>query len=118
MSVKKRPEYDLKKRGEQIRKLRRERGISVEQIREYMQFCSSQAIYKWEKGMCFPQADNLMALAKLFGVNPNDIMVEKDTYDTSKLFETLICFMKAKKKQNTVYSIQLAVGFMCEQYKI
>lgn len=118
MSVEKRPEYNLKKMGEQIRKLRRERGISVEQIREYMQFCSSQAIYKWEKGMCFPQADNLMALAKLFDVNPNDIMVEKKTYDTSVFFEMLRYFMQLKRKQDIVYSIQLAVGFMCEQHTI
>lgn len=116
--MKKRPEYDLKKMGEQIRKLRRERGISVEQIREYMQFCSSQAIYKWEKGMCFPQADNLMALAKLFDVNPNDIMVEKNTYDASEFFEMIRCFMQLKRKQHIVYSIEPAVGFMYEQNKI
>ena len=103
--------------SDKIMTLRKRKGWSQEELANQLDV-SRQAIYKWEKGMCFPQADNLMALAKLFGVNPNDIMVEKDTYDTSKLFETLICFMKAKKKQNTVYSIQLAVGFMCEQYKI
>lgn len=92
--MKKRPEYDLKKMGEQIRKLRR------------------------EKGMCFPQADNLMALAKLFDVNPNDIMVEKNTYDASEFFEMLRCFMQLKRKQHIVYSIELAVGFMCEGNKI
>lgn len=92
----KRPEYDLKRTGEQIRKLRRERKISVVQIREYMKFGSSQAIYKWEKGQCFPQADNLLALAKLFDVNPNEIMVEKITCVDTRIMEMLRCFMKLK----------------------
>jgi len=95
----KRPEYDLKRTGEQIRKLRRERKISVVQIREYMKFGSSQAIYKWEKGQCFPQADNLLALAKLFDVNPNEIMVEKIVHVDSRIMEKLRCFMKLKAEK-------------------
>ena len=97
----KRPEYDLKRTGEQIRKLRRERNISVDQIREYMKFGSSQAIYKWEKGQCFPQADNLLALAKLFDVNPNEIMVEKITHIESKIMNMICCFMKLKAEKTS-----------------
>lgn len=92
----KRPEYDLKRTGEQIRKFRREKNISVDQIREYMKFSSTQSIYKWEKGQCFPQADNLLALAKLFDVNPNEIMVEKIAHVDSRIMEMLRCFMKLK----------------------
>ena len=95
----KRPEYDLKRTGEQIRKLRKERNISVDQIREYMKFGSSQAIYKWEKGQCFPQADNLLALAKLFDVNPNEIMIEKITCVDTRIMEMLRCFMKLKAEK-------------------
>ena len=95
----KRPEYDLKRTGEQIRKLRKERNISVDQIREYMKFGSSQAIYKWEKGQCFPQADNLLALAKLFDVNPNEIMVAKVTHIESKIKHMICCFMKLKAEK-------------------
>lgn len=95
----KRPEYDLKKTGEQIRRLRKERNISVDQIREYMRFGSAQAIYKWEKGQCFPQADNLLALAKLFNVNPNEIMVEKIAHVDMKIMEMMRCFMKLKVQE-------------------
>ena len=97
--MEKRPEYDLKRTGEQIRRLRKERNISVDQIRQYMRFGSSQAIYKWEKGQCFPQADNLLALAKLFGVNPTEIMVEKSVHIDSRIAEMLRCFMKLKAEK-------------------
>ena len=95
----KRPEYNMLKTGEQIRKLRKERNISVEQIRRYLQFESTQAIYKWEKGKCFPQADNLMALARLFDVNPEDIMVEdrRDIY--RNMMKMILRFIELKKKQ-------------------
>lgn len=73
----KRPEYSMVETGKRIRMFRMEKNISVEQIRQYMQLESPQAIYKWEKGKCFPQADNLLALAKLFEVDATDIMVEK-----------------------------------------
>lgn len=100
-----RPEYDLLKTGEQIRKLRRERNITAEEVREYLQIGSVQAIYKWEKGRCFPQADNLMALAKLFDVNTSDIMVEKRLCTT--LFSRILEFMKLQKEEQKEISFLL-----------
>lgn len=91
----KRPEYNLAKTGERIRILRKERNISVEQIRKYLQFESTQAIYKWENGKCFPQADNLLALAKLFKVSPTEILVEKSGYD--EIIRIILCFMKLRR---------------------
>lgn len=94
-----RPEYDMRKTGERIRSLRRERNISVEQIRRYLQFQSAQAIYKWENGKCFPMADNLLALAKLFGVNPADIMVEDKEYIYHEFLKEILCFIELKKEK-------------------
>lgn len=91
----KRPEYNLVKTGKRIRKLRKERNISVEQIRKYLQFESAQAIYKWENGKCFPQADNLLALAKLFKVSPFEILVEKLGY--VEITGEILCFMKLRR---------------------
>lgn len=102
----KRPEYNLLKTGEQIRILRKERNISVEQMRKYLQFESAQAIYKWENGKCFPQADNLMALAKLFCVNPADIMVEDGRYICRDLMQKILHFTELKREkehQNVKY---------------
>lgn len=100
----KRPEYDLLKTGEQIRKLRKERNITVEQIRRYLQFGSAQAIYKWENGRCFPQADNLLALARLFNINPTDIMVEDKRHLCKELLERICCYLELKKEKKHMYS--------------
>lgn len=72
-----RPEYDMKKMGQKMKYYRKLRGFTVEDVREYMQFSSVQAIYKWESGKCFPSADNLLALAELYQVNPIDLMPKR-----------------------------------------
>ncbi|MGN1156766.1 MAG: hypothetical protein ACI4TK_11350, partial [Agathobacter sp.] len=42
-----------------------------------------QAVYKWEAGRCYPQADNLLALAKLYNVSPMELLVEEDSLSSS-----------------------------------
>ena len=53
-----RPHFDIVTSGARMRAIRQERKISVKQVMEYMGFESTQAVYKWEAGKCFPQADN------------------------------------------------------------
>ena len=74
-----RPEYDLAATGKNLRRIRTERMLSVDDVRRYMKLSSVQAIYKWERGGCFPSADNLLALAEFYEVNPAEILVRKDT---------------------------------------
>lgn len=71
-----RPYYDLVASGKKMRALRKERNITVEQVREYMGFESVQSIYKWERGECLPQADTLIALSLLYEVNPIELLEE------------------------------------------
>ena len=71
-----RPHFDLAASGQRMREIRRDRNISVRQVMEYMGFESVQSIYKWERGECLPSADNFMALALLYEMNPLDMMVE------------------------------------------
>lgn len=78
-----RPHFDLAASGERMREIRRNRNISVRQVMEYMGFESTQAVYKWEAGKCFPQADNLLALAVLYHVNPMELLVEEDSLSSS-----------------------------------
>lgn len=80
----KKPVFDPILSGEQLRQIREEKGIKVKEVAEYMGFLSTQAIYKWEKGKCFPQADNLIALALLYDVNPADLLVEERTDSDDK----------------------------------
>lgn len=69
------PAIDLKATGANIAALRVERGLSVKDIQDYMGFEMPQAVYKWIRGESLPSTDNLLALAKLFGVAIEDILV-------------------------------------------
>lgn len=62
--VMERPHFDIVASGERMRAIRKQRHISVREVMEYMGFESMQAVYKWEAGKCFPQADNLVVLRK------------------------------------------------------
>ena len=81
-----RPRFDIVASGERMREIRRQRNISVKQVMEYMGFESTQAVYKWEAGKCYPQADNLVALAILYNVSPMELFVEEDLVSSSSFF--------------------------------
>ena len=78
-----RPHFNIVASGARMRAIRQERKISVKQVMEYMGFESTQAVYKWEAGKCFPQADNLIALAILYRVSPMELLVEEDLVSSS-----------------------------------
>ena len=78
-----RPRFDIVASGARMKAIRQQRKISVKQVMEYMGFESTQAVYKWEAGKCFPQADNLLALAILYHVSPMELLVEEDRVSSS-----------------------------------
>ena len=78
-----RPHFDIVASGERMKEIRKQRNISVKQVMEYMGFESTQAVYKWEAGKCYPQADNLVALAILYNVSPMELLVEEDLVSSS-----------------------------------
>ena len=90
-----RPEYDMITMGKKMQYYRKLRNISVEEVRQYMHFSSVQAIYKWENGKCFPSADNLLALAELYGVNPKDLMPKREI--DRELYVLIEIYNKEKK---------------------
>lgn len=73
-----RPHFDIVASGKRMKEIRKQRNISVKQVMEYMGFESTQAVYKWEAGKCYPQADNLVALAMLYNVSPLELLVEEN----------------------------------------
>lgn len=73
-----RPHFDIVASGKRMKEIRQQRNISVKQVMEYMGFESTQAVYKWEAGKCYPQADNLVALAMLYHVSPLELLVEEN----------------------------------------
>ena len=78
-----RPYFDMEASGRRMREIRKACKLSVKQVVEYMGFESTQAVYKWEAGKCFPQADNLVALAMLYKVSPMELLVEEDLVSSS-----------------------------------
>ena len=78
-----RPHFDIVASGARMKEIRKQRNISVKQVMEYMGFESTQAVYKWEAGKCYPQADNLVALAILYNVSPMELLVEEDLVSSS-----------------------------------
>lgn len=66
------------KTGKNIVRLRKERGLTVKDIQEFFNFEAPQAIYKWQSGQSLPNIDNLFALAYLFKVPVDKILVPED----------------------------------------
>ena len=54
--------------GEKLSKLRKENGISQEELAEKLNI-SRQAISKWENNESLPDTENLITIAKLFNVS-------------------------------------------------
>ena len=69
------PVIDLAATGDNIRRLRIERGLSVKDLQSYFGFEEPRAIYKWQRGESLPTVDNLYALGSLFDVPMDQILV-------------------------------------------
>ena len=61
--------------GNNITRLRKEKGITIRQIQETMGFNTPQAIYRWARGETLPTLDNMLVLSKLFRVAVEEIVV-------------------------------------------
>lgn len=83
------PVINLKATGANIKRLRKERGISVKQIVDFMGFTEPVSVYKWQRGDCLPTIDNLLALAKLINCSIEDILVEDDEMSSFFINRTL-----------------------------
>ncbi len=76
--IKQFPVIDLAATGENISRLRRERGLTVRDVQSFFGFEEPQAIYKWQRGQSLPTVDNLYALSDLLDVPMNEILVSAD----------------------------------------
>lgn len=76
--MKHRPEYDLKVIGENLKRLRLAKSLSVEEVREYLRLGSVQAVYKYEQGKGYPQTDTMLALMELYDAELRDIVCKHE----------------------------------------
>lgn len=69
------PTIDMVKTGQNIIRLRKEKGLTVKELQTAFGFETPQAIYKWQHGTALPSVDNLVILAALLEVPVDEILV-------------------------------------------
>ena len=69
------PEQEIIRRslGEALKDHRQRCGMTQEYVAEALGV-SRQAVSKWETGAAEPSTSNLLALARLYGVDPGDLL--------------------------------------------
>lgn len=60
--------------GKRIQELRKEQGLRVTDISDYMGFLDPQAVYKWLRGESLPTLRNMYQLSQLLGTTIDDII--------------------------------------------
>ena len=74
------PVIDMAATGENIKRLRIERGLTVRDLQQYFGFEEPQAIYKWQRGQSLPTVDNLYALGMLLGLSMDEILIPEKVH--------------------------------------
>ena len=69
------PAIDMVATGRNIANMRQNAGLTVKDLQILFGFATPQAIYKWQHGTAMPTIDNLVALAMIFGVTMDEIIV-------------------------------------------
>lgn len=78
------PMIDMVQTGKNIERLRKQKGYSVKNLQDAFGFATPQAIYKWQHGTCMPTVENLIALAFLFEVKVDDLLVLQEPLSLKK----------------------------------
>jgi transcriptional regulator with XRE-family HTH domain len=69
------PSIDMAATGDNIIRLRRRNGLTVQDLQNVFGFSTPQAIYKWQRGVAMPTLDNLVVLASVFGTTMDAIVI-------------------------------------------
>lgn len=66
---------DTRATGVNMKRMMRERGLSIKDIQHTCNFGTDQTIYKWFRGQSMPSLDNLVIVADLFKCKVDDILI-------------------------------------------
>ncbi len=69
------PVVNMEATGANIKRLRVKNGYSVRGLQKALGLATAQAVYKWQQGVTLPDISNLVALAQLFHVRIEEILV-------------------------------------------
>lgn len=97
-----------------IQKLRKEKGMSQEQLAEQLGV-SRQTISKWESGAVCPTLDRLQEMSRLFGIPLTQLLgesVNQTEQDRILEYEEQIRRLKEQKKLHTALALTAAVVFI------
>lgn len=65
----------MRKTGENIKKICKQKGITVKYIQEELNVGAFQSIYNWFNGKTLPSLDNLYALSKILEVSMDNLVI-------------------------------------------
>ena len=69
------PVINMTATGQNITRLRKQAGLTVNNLQQIFGFTTPQAIYKWQRGTALPTVDNLVILAAVFNTGIDNILV-------------------------------------------
>jgi transcriptional regulator with XRE-family HTH domain len=101
--------------GETIKKLRKQKDITQEQLAEYLNI-SSQAVSKWETDLSLPDITLIPALANIFDVSA-DVLLGIDVKNKEKQIEDIISRAEKYCKNNTDTDFEKAITTLREGLK-
>ena len=91
--------------GEKIQKLRKESGLSQEEL-SYQLGVSRQAISKWERDNGYPETDKIVRMSKIFHVTLDYLLNEEEAAEKTAV----------PPDESGIYvSLETAEGFLCYQ---
>ncbi len=98
---------------EKLYELRKEKGISQEQLAEEIGV-SRQAISKWESAKAMPESDKLILLSEYFGVSIDELLRGSDYFNMHS--EPLKSRKTGNKAKDRVGMLLLSAGAFCLVY--
>lgn len=104
--------------GENLKKLRKSRKLSQEDLAEKVNV-SRQSVSKWETGDAYPEMNNILELCKIFHCHINDL-VNDSIIDINSLDEEIkMSVVKFKKeKQNKMKALSKAISIIARIGKV
>ena len=94
--------------GENLRLLRREKGLSQEQVAQTL-FVTRQTISKWENDQAEPGIDNLKALAELYGVTLDRLVGAEPTEPSAEPAAASSISLRPPKTRSGPYLFWIAL---------
>ena len=95
-----------------LQQLRKEKGYSQEELAQALGL-SRQAVSKWERAESSPDTDNLICLAKLYGMSLDELLNTEETVEEIRERTIEVEEEKNKGKENDDECICIHKGHIC-----